>query len=178
MQPRPLSAFDNAFLALERRAPAPRIAAVGRAIGLAGLVLPLFLIGIVKFTPFEVEALRPLITATPWLAWLYVVFGATGTSALLGLVEIATAGLLVLSIRSPRAGIVGGALAALTFVTTVSILLTVPIWEDTVGGFPWINATGQFLIKDVGLLGLSLGVFGDSLARLQANGVAKNAADV
>ncbi|WP_152047097.1 DUF417 family protein [Aureimonas psammosilenae] len=162
-----LSPVDRAFLAIESRASGPRIAAVGRAIGLAGVVLPLFLIGLLKFTQFELEALRPLITATPWLSWLYSVFGETGTTALLGVVEIVTAALLVLSIRSPRAGIIGGALAALTFATTVSIMLAVPIWEDVIGGFPWINATGQFLLKDIALLGLSLAVFGDSLTRLR-----------
>ncbi|UEM24443.1 DUF417 family protein (plasmid) [Skermanella mucosa] len=36
----------------------------------------------------------------------------------------------------------------------------------TLGGFPWLNAIGQFLIKDVALLGVSLLVLGESLARL------------
>jgi uncharacterized membrane protein YkgB len=34
------------------------------------------------------------------------------------------------------------------------------------GGFPWLNALGQFLIKDVALLGVSIVVFGEGLARL------------
>jgi reactive chlorine resistance protein C len=170
-----LPSADQVFLALGRRASTTRIAAIGRGIGLAGVILPLALIGLVKFTQFEVEALRPLITATPWLAWLYAVFGEGGAAALLGVVEIATAALLVLSIWSPRAGIVGGALAALTFATTVSIMLAVPIWEEGAGGFPWINATGQFLLKDVALLGISLAVFGESLARLSADDRARSA---
>lgn len=160
---------DRALQALTRRIPASRIAALGRGIALAGLVLPLGLIGLVKFTQFEVEALRPLITATPWLAWLYPALGEKGAAALLGIVEIATAALLTLSIWSPRAGLIGGSLAVLTFATTVSIMLAIPIWEEAAGGFPWINATGQFLLKDVALLGLSLAVVGDNLFHLSAD---------
>jgi reactive chlorine resistance protein C len=157
---------DRALLMLTRRIPAPRIVALGRGIAGAGVVLPLGLIGLVKFTQFEVDALRPLITATPWLAWLYPALGERGAAALLGIVEIATAALLTLSIWSPRAGLIGGSLAVLTFATTVSIMLAIPIWEEAAGGFPWINATGQFLLKDVALLGISLVVVGNSLARL------------
>ena len=46
------------------------LAAVGRAVTLLGVVLPLLLIGILKFTAIEIEALRPFVENTPWLAWL------------------------------------------------------------------------------------------------------------
>jgi reactive chlorine resistance protein C len=45
-------------------------------------------------------------------------------------------------------------------------MFALPIWEPGSGGFPWLNATGSFLIKDVTLLGVSLVVLGESLARL------------
>lgn len=45
-----------------------RVKTVGRTIALAGVILPLFMIGILKFTQIEVEALKPLISGTPWLA--------------------------------------------------------------------------------------------------------------
>ncbi|MEZ0470067.1 DUF417 family protein [Luteimonas salinilitoris] len=146
-----------------------RITRIGRAIALFGVFLPLFMIGILKFTQIEVEALKPLINGTPWLAWLYEVFGEAGTSYLLGAVEIFTALLLALSIWSARAGIVAGALGALTFLTTCSTMLALPIWETGSGGFPWLNALGGFLIKDVVLLGVSLVVLGESLARYRAH---------
>lgn len=41
----------------------------GRLVALASAVLPLLLIGGLKFTQFEVEALKPLIGGAPWLAW-------------------------------------------------------------------------------------------------------------
>ena len=141
----------------------------GRAVALAGVVLPLLLIGGLKFTRFEVEALKPLIGGTPWLAWLYPVFGEAGASYLLGVVEIATALLLLTSPWSPRAGVVGGALGGLTFLVTTSLLFALPIWEPAAGGFPALSGAGQFLIKDVALLGISLVVLGESLARVAGN---------
>jgi uncharacterized membrane protein YkgB len=145
------------------------VTAAGRGIALAGAVLPLLMIGILKFTEIEIDALKPVISGTPWLAWLYPVFGEAGASYFLGIVEIATAVLLVASRWSLQAGVVGGTLATLTFATTVSTLFALPIWEEASGGFPWLNMLGQFLIKDVALLGISLVVLGESLARLGAS---------
>lgn len=137
----------------------------GRVIALAGVVLPLFLIGGLKFTQFEVEALKPLVGGAPWLAWMHAAFGEAGTSYLLGGIEITTALLLIASAWFPRAGVIGGALAALIFLTTTSLLFAIPIWEPAAGGFPALSGAGQFLLKDVALLGISLVVLGESTAR-------------
>ena len=51
---------------------------LGRVVALIGVVLPLLLIGGLKFTFVETEALRPLINGTPWLAWLYPAFRRVG----------------------------------------------------------------------------------------------------
>lgn len=145
---------------------AAAVTRTGRAVALIGVFLPLFLIGILKFTQIEIDALKPLFANTPWLAWMAPVFGDAGASYFLGVVEIATAFLLLASPWSPRAGVVGGAVATLTFVITTSIMFALPIWEPASGGFPWLNSTGSFLIKDTALLGISLAVLGESLARL------------
>jgi uncharacterized membrane protein YkgB len=142
-----------------------KVAAVGRFVGLLGVVLVLLLIGGLKFTQVEIDGLKPIIEPTPWLAWMYPAFGEAGASYVLGVVELATAVLLVLSPWFVRAGLVGGALAALTFFVTTTIMFAAPIWETASGGFPWINELGQFLIKDVALLGVALGVVAESLAR-------------
>ncbi|MBC8036979.1 MAG: DUF417 family protein [Rhizobiales bacterium] len=150
----------------ESATPAGGIRRAGRAVALIGVVLPLFMIGILKFTQIEIDALKPLINGTPWLAWLYPAIGEANTSYLLGVVEIATALLLIVSPWSRRAGIAGGALGTLIFLVTVSLLFALPIWEAGSGGFPWLNATGSFLIKDVALLGISLAILGESLERM------------
>ncbi|MGE8497942.1 MAG: YkgB family protein [Pseudomonas sp.] len=142
--------------------------AATRAVALAGVVLPLLSIGLLKFTQIEVEALKPLISGTPWLAWLYLVFGEAGTSYLLGVVELITAALLIASPWSARAAIAGGLLGSLTFLTTVSTMLALPIWETASGGFPLLNALGSFLVKDVALLGVSLVVLAEGVVRLAA----------
>lgn len=142
-----------------------RVVAAGRGIALAGVVIPLVMIGILKFTQYEIDALKPLIGATPWLAWLYAVLGYAGTSYLLGVVELITAALFIASPWSARAGLAAGTLGALTFAATTSTLLAFPIWEPSLGGFPYLNFTGTFLIKDVALLGVSLVVLGEGLAR-------------
>ena len=142
-----------------------RVVAAGRGIALAGVVIPLVMIGILKFTQYEIDALKPLIGATPWLAWLYAVLGYAGTSYLLGVVELITAALFIASPWSGRAGLAAGTLGALTFAATTSTLLAFPIWEPTLGGFPYLNFIGTFLIKDVALLGVSIVVLGEGLAR-------------
>ena len=155
---------------IDRLATASRRALqAGRAVALLGVVLPLLLIGLLKFTQYEIDALKPLISGTPWLAWLYPVFGEAGASYLLGTVELFTAALLLASPLFPRAALAGGALAAGTFAVTVSTMFALPIWEASLGGFPYVNALGQFLIKDVALLGVSLYIFAESLAREVTN---------
>jgi uncharacterized membrane protein YkgB len=141
----------------------------GRVIALAGVALPLILIGGLKFTQTEVDALKPLIGGTPWLAWLYTAFGEAGASYFLGIVEIATALLLVAAPWSARAGVAAGALASLTFLTTCSIMLALPIWDPALG-FPALGPLGSFLIKDVALLGIAVVVLGESLGRLAERG--------
>jgi uncharacterized membrane protein YkgB len=144
---------------------AAAVSKVGRIIALIGVILPLLMIGGMKFTAVEIEALRPLISGTPWLAWMYPVFGEAGASYVLGVVEIATALLLIASPWSTRAGVAGGALAALIFLVTCSIMVALPIWEPALG-FPALGPAGQFLIKDIALLGIALVILGESLNRL------------
>jgi uncharacterized membrane protein YkgB len=143
------------------------VARAGRGTALIGVALPLLLIGHSKFAAFEVDALKPLIGATPWLAWMYGVTSPAGVSRLLGVIEIATAFLLMASPWVPRAGVAGGVLAALTFCVTASILAAPPIWDVGWGGWPALNGLGQFLIKDIALLGISLVVLGESAGRLR-----------
>ena len=96
---------------------------------------------------------------------MYPVFGEAGASYVLGVVEIATALLLIASPWSTRAGVAGGALAALIFLVICSIMVALPIWEPALG-FPALGPAGQFLIKDIALFGIALVIVGESLNRL------------
>ena len=140
---------------------------LGRALALAGVVLPLLLIGGMKFTQVEINALKPLISGTPWLAWMYPLFGEAGASYVLGIVEVATSLLLILSPWWPLAAVAGGALGTLIFLVTCSIMFALPIWEPTLG-FPALGPLGQFLIKDVALLGITLVILGENLGLVES----------
>ncbi|CPZ22191.1 inner membrane protein ykgB [Mycobacteroides abscessus] len=58
----------------------------------------------------------------------------------------------------------GSALAILLFVSTLSFLITTPgVGEASAGGFPFLSMTGQFLIKDIVLLGVSILTLADAM---------------
>jgi uncharacterized membrane protein YkgB len=50
------------------------------------------------------------------------------------------------------------------FLTTLSFLITTPgVWASSAGGFPALSgAPGQFLIKDLALLGISVWTLGQA----------------
>jgi uncharacterized membrane protein YkgB len=53
---------------------------------------------------------------------------------------------------------------------TSSLLLLSMAWDAALGSFPVLGPLGQFLIKDVALLGVALFVTGESLVRLRPTG--------
>jgi reactive chlorine resistance protein C len=63
---------------------------------------------------------------------------------------------------------VGSVLAVGMFLTTLSFMLTTPgVWEATEGGFPALSVVpGQFVLKDVVLLGAALWSFGEAWRHL------------
>jgi uncharacterized membrane protein YkgB len=51
------------------------------------------------------------------------------------------------------------------FLTTLTFLVTTPGWEPSLGGFPALSAMpGQFVLKDVVLLGAALFTAGEALS--------------
>ncbi len=102
---------------------------------------------------------------SPLMSWVYRVMSGRGFSSLLGLVEIAIGVLIALRPLWPMGSAVGSGLAAGMFLTTLSFLVTTPGWEASLGGFPALSAMpGQFLLKDVVLLGVALWTAGEALA--------------
>src|SRR5436190_23988393 len=154
----------------ERLAMSSRLEAAGRALARYGLVVVVAWIGLMKFTAYEAEGIRPFVANSPLMSWVYGPLSVRGFSAVLGVVEVAIAILIAARPLSPRASAVGSALAVGMFLTTLSFLVTTPgVWEPSLGGFPALSAVpGQFLLKDVVLLGAALWTLGEALNRRHA----------
>jgi reactive chlorine resistance protein C len=148
----------------ERLAMSSRVEAAGRALARYGLVVVVAWIGLMKFTAYEAEGIRPFVANSPLMSWAYGLMSVQGFSAVLGVVEVAIALLIALRPLWPRASALGSALAVGMFLATLSFLLTTPgVWEPSLGGFPALSALpGQFLIKDLALLGISLWTLGEA----------------
>ena len=82
-----------------------------------------------------------------------------------GVLEILAALLIAIRPLAPRISALGSAFAVLLFASTLSFLFTTPgISGAAVGGFPVLSVLpGQFLLKDLVLIGASLWTLGDSL---------------
>ena len=148
----------------EQRATSSRVEAVGRGLARYGLVVVVAWIGLMKFTAYEAEGIRPFVANSPLLSWVYGLMSVRGFSGVLGVVEVAVALLIAARPFWPRVSALGSALAVGMFLTTLSFLVTTPgVWEPSLGGFPALSAVpGQFLIKDVPLLGISLWTLGEA----------------
>ena len=129
-----------------------------------GLALVLVWIGGMKFTSYEAHGIMGLEANSPLLHPLLTALGVQGLANLIGVTEITTAILLVAGKFYPRIGIVGSVIAIVMFLTTLSFLITTPGWEPSLGGFPALSgAVGQFLIKDIVLLGAAVYTARESL---------------
>src|SRR6516165_9195491 len=148
----------------EKRAMSSQVEAAGRELVRYGLVVVVGWIGLMKFTAYEAEGISRYVANSPLMSWVYGFMSHRGFSAVLGVVELTVAILIAARPFSPRASAVGSALAVGMFLTTLSFLITTPgVWEPSLGGFPALSALpGQFLIKDLALLGISLWTLGEA----------------
>ncbi len=97
------------------------------------------------------------------MSWLYHIFSVRAFADLLGTFEIIAALLIALWPLWPRASALGSAMAVLLFLGTLSFLFTTP-GVTAAGGFPVLSVLpGQFLLKDLVLVGAALWTLGDSL---------------
>lgn len=139
-------------------------------LGRYGLVIVIGWIGALKFANFEAYQIRPLVANSPFMGWLYSIFPVYTFSALLGVFELTAAVLLAIKPVSPKVSAAGSVLAIVLFLATISFLFTTPgVTEPAGGGFPALSLTGEFLLKDVPLLGLSFWTLTDSIRAAQAS---------
>lgn len=144
------------------------LATIGGYASRYGLVVVLAWIGALKFTSYEAHGIEPLVANSPIMSWIYDIFSVTTFSALLGVLELATAAMLAVKPWLPRVAAVGSVVAIGLFAATISFLFTTPgVGEAAAGGFPVLSMTGQFLIKDVALIGISLWTLADALAAVR-----------
>ena len=148
----------------EKRAMSSQVEAVGCELARYGLVVVVAWIGLMKFTAYEAEGISRYVAHSPLMSWVYGFMSHRGFSAVLGVVELTVAILIAARPFSPRASALGSALAVGMFLTTLSFLVTTPgVWEPSAGGFPALSGKpGQFLIKDLALLGISLWSLGEA----------------
>jgi uncharacterized membrane protein YkgB len=137
---------------------------VGQTIVRYGLALVVAWIGAMKFTAYEAAGIQPLVANSPFLGWMYGFLSVQGFSNLLGTVEIVVAVLIAARPLSARLAVAGSAMAVMMFLTTLSFLFSTPGWEQSLGGFPALSAVpGQFLLKDLVLLGAAVWSLGEAL---------------
>ena len=132
------------------------LTSLGAHISRYSLVLILFWIGIQKFTLAEAEGIRPLITHSPFMSWMYSVLSVRAVSDVIGMVEISVAVLMALRPVSPKASFLGSVGAIITFLITVSFLFTTPGVLDHSHVVPLLGDLGGFLIKNLTLLGVAV----------------------
>ena len=127
-----------------------------------GLVLVIFWIGAMKFTAYEANGIQPFVANSPFTSWVYRILSLQAFSNFLGIVEIAIAAMIAFRSISANVSAIGSGLAAVMFLTTLSFMISTPGWEPSSGGFPALSIPGQFLLKDLVLLGAAIWSLGEA----------------
>lgn len=149
----------------------PRLITAAPLVARYALVIVLVWFGAMKFTYYESHGISPLIANSPFLSWIFDLVSIRNFGRLLGIVELITATLLALKPWYPKASVLGGVISSLFFLTALSFMITTPdVGEASAGGWPVLSANGQFLMKDIALLGLSLWLLADAVAAARAPG--------
>ena len=148
----------------------PLLMRVGQLVARYGLVVVLAWIGFGKYVKMEA---RVLIEHSPLMSWIYDYLSVTTVARGLGTMEIIAALLIASRPVSPRASAVGSALAAVLFLGTLSFLFTTPgVVATHAAGLPVLSSQpGQFLLKDLVLIGVAIWTLGDSLRALSSPAV-------
>ncbi len=129
-----------------------------------GLVIILLSVGLLKFTAYEAEGIQGLVANSPLMSWAYSVFTVRAWGAVLGIVEMTLGILIATRPFAPKVSAIGSIGAIFMFLITLSFLLTTPgVWQAGYG-FPFPSPMpGQFLIKDIMLLGAAIWTAGEAL---------------
>ncbi len=137
---------------------------VGAKIIRYGLVIILLWIGALKFTDYEAEGIQGLVANSPLFSWLYSVTSVRGASMLIGAIEIILGLLIATRPVAPKVSAIGSTGAIIMFLLTLTFVFTTPgVWQPGYG-FPFPSPMpGQFLAKDIMLLGAAVWTAGEAL---------------
>lgn len=135
-----------------------------------GVVLILFWIGLIMFTKYEAMGIQPLVENSPFMSWVYSWFNVQAASSVIGAIEVTAAVLMAARPWSTLASAIGSAMAVATFLLTLSFLLSTPPVLQEGLGFPFLSpGLGQFLLKDIVLLGAAVWSLGESLKAMMGH---------
>ena len=140
------------------------VATVGTHVTRYGLALVMVWIGAMKFTTYEAETIQGLVANSPFMGWIYSLLSVQAAAMLIGTSELVIAALIAARPWSPRLSAIGSGLAVGMFLTTLSFLFSTPgVAETSAGGFPAVSVLpGQFLLKDIVLLGAAIWLTGEA----------------
>lgn len=142
---------------------------VGAKIIRYGLALVLIWIGFLKFTPYEAEGIKGLVSNSPIFSWTYAAFGIRGFANILGVIEIILGILICIKSFSPKLSFWGSLGAIIMFILTLTFLLSTPGIIQMGYTFPFISPMpGQFLLKDFVLLGAAVWTAGEALLAVRS----------
>ncbi len=142
---------------------------IGAKIIRYGLALVLIWIGFLKFTPYEAEGIKGLVSNSPIFFWAYPAFGVRGFADILGVIEIILGILICMKSVSPKVSFWGSIGAIIMFILTLTFLFSTPGIIQMGYSFPFISPQpGQFLLKDIVLLGAAVWTAGDSLLAIRS----------
>jgi len=129
-----------------------------------GLVIVLLWVGALKFTAYEAEGIQGLVANSPLMSWMLGIMSVQTVSMLIGTVEIILGLMIATRPFAPQISAIGSLGAILVFLITLSFVLTTPgVWQPGYG-FPFPSPMpGQFLLKDVLLLGAAIWTAGEAL---------------
>lgn len=131
------------------------------------LVVIFLLFGIAKFAAYEAEGVAG-VAQDYWLFfWLYPLGGVRFASGVIGVLELSTGLMLALGSRFALASLIGAAMGVCTFLVTLSFMIGAPTAFEPGYGFPFLGASGQFLIKDLVLLAACFSLLVISWRRVQ-----------
>ena len=129
-----------------------------------GLVVVLAWIGAMKFTAYEASSIEPLVANSPLMSWVYHLLSVRAFSIVLGIVEVGTAVMIAARPWSANMAAIGSGLAAMTFLTTLSFLLSTPGWEVESGRLSSpLGGAGAVPAQRRGVAGCGVVVIGRSL---------------